>query len=147
MAGLCEGGNEPPDSLKASPRQIQIERSLTPVSERVGVVGRKREKSTASHNVLVSRIFAAAALDLQKHVATQKNKGSIRNASSKSILTSHFVTRDTGFQNEVEAAEATLAYHPVVYLSGYEQSPAFGYFECKLSGAYRYTSFVQFMVQ
>ncbi|KAJ4428698.1 hypothetical protein ANN_25691, partial [Periplaneta americana] len=44
------------------PRQIQIERSLTPVSKRVGVVGRKREKSTASHNVLVSRIFAAAAL-------------------------------------------------------------------------------------
>ncbi|KAJ4442710.1 hypothetical protein ANN_04299 [Periplaneta americana] len=43
--------------------QIQIEQSLTPVSKRVGVVGRKREKSTASHNVLVSRIFAAAALD------------------------------------------------------------------------------------
>ncbi|KAJ4442708.1 hypothetical protein ANN_04297 [Periplaneta americana] len=43
-------------------RQIQLERSLTPVSKRVGVVGRKREKSTASHNVLVSRIFAAAEL-------------------------------------------------------------------------------------
>ncbi|KAJ4445708.1 hypothetical protein ANN_12393 [Periplaneta americana] len=51
------------DTPLAGQRQIQIERSLTPVSERVEVVGRKREKSTASHNVLVSRIFAAAALN------------------------------------------------------------------------------------
>ncbi|KAJ4439019.1 hypothetical protein ANN_14975 [Periplaneta americana] len=40
------------DTPLAGPRQIQIERSLTPVSKRVGVVGKKREKSTASHNVL-----------------------------------------------------------------------------------------------
>ncbi|KAJ4440400.1 hypothetical protein ANN_08541 [Periplaneta americana] len=39
-----------------------MERSLTPVSERVGVVGRKQGKCTASHNVLVSRIFAAAGV-------------------------------------------------------------------------------------
>ncbi|KAJ4427878.1 hypothetical protein ANN_23885 [Periplaneta americana] len=43
-------------------RQIQMERSLTPVSERVGVEGgRKQEKCTviiASHNVLASHIFA-----------------------------------------------------------------------------------------
>ncbi|KAJ4445701.1 hypothetical protein ANN_12386 [Periplaneta americana] len=63
MAGLCEGGNEPRGSLKASQRQIHKERSLTPVSERVGVVGRKRGKCTASHNVLVSRIFATADIE------------------------------------------------------------------------------------
>ena len=43
-----------------------MERSLTPVSERVGVGGgRKQENCIAiieSHNVLVSRLFAAAAL-------------------------------------------------------------------------------------
>ncbi|KAJ4439386.1 hypothetical protein ANN_07508 [Periplaneta americana] len=54
------------DTPLTGQRQIQIERSLTPVSERVGVVGRKREKSTASHNVLVSRIFAAAALQISE---------------------------------------------------------------------------------
>ncbi|KAJ4435167.1 hypothetical protein ANN_23743 [Periplaneta americana] len=82
MAGLCEGGNEPPCSLKAisiwcrkrhcdntplaGQRQIQMERSLTPVSERVGVgEGRKQEKCAAiiaSHNVLVSHIFVTAVL-------------------------------------------------------------------------------------
>ncbi|KAJ4428908.1 hypothetical protein ANN_25902 [Periplaneta americana] len=41
------------DMPLAGQRQIQIERSLTPVSKRVGVVGRKQEKCTASHNVLV----------------------------------------------------------------------------------------------
>ncbi|KAJ4447142.1 hypothetical protein ANN_09143 [Periplaneta americana] len=55
------------DTPLAGQRQIQMERSLTPVSERVGVRGgRKQEKSTAiiaSHNVLPSRIFATADLN------------------------------------------------------------------------------------
>ncbi|KAJ4429205.1 hypothetical protein ANN_26208 [Periplaneta americana] len=50
------------DTPLAGPRQIQIERSLTPVSKRVGVVGRKREKSTASHNVLIDNSHSQATL-------------------------------------------------------------------------------------
>ncbi|KAJ4434978.1 hypothetical protein ANN_23550 [Periplaneta americana] len=54
------------DTPLAGQRQIQMERSLTPVSERVGVGGiRKQEKCTAiiaSHNVLVSCIFTMAAV-------------------------------------------------------------------------------------
>ncbi|KAJ4451081.1 hypothetical protein ANN_02519 [Periplaneta americana] len=51
------------DTPLAGQRQIQMERSLTPVSERVGVVGgRKRIAIIASHNVLVSHIFDTAAV-------------------------------------------------------------------------------------
>ena len=60
------------------------------------------------------------SLDLQKHVDTEKHKDSIRNASSKWELTTHFVKKDTGFQSKVEAAEATLAYHTVVHHSSYK---------------------------
>ncbi|KAJ4435390.1 hypothetical protein ANN_18005 [Periplaneta americana] len=62
----CRGDRDPPymagtwfrerhcdDTPLAGQRQIQMERSLTPVSERVGVVGgRKRIAIIASHNVL-----------------------------------------------------------------------------------------------
>ncbi|KAJ4446880.1 hypothetical protein ANN_13580 [Periplaneta americana] len=66
------------DTPLAGQGQIQMERSLTPVSKRVGVgEGRKQEKCTAiiaSHNMLVSHIFATGVLNVRVLVGRPEGK-------------------------------------------------------------------------
>ncbi|KAJ4434931.1 hypothetical protein ANN_23503 [Periplaneta americana] len=102
------------DTPLAGQRQIQMGRNLTPVSERVGVVeGRKQEKCIAiiaSHNVLVSHIFATAAL----HEHFREGNG---DRNWKRIIFSDEVTFSTTKNGP------TLVYHPPVTLFDHDTLP------------------------